>query len=251
MGKLDGKVAIITGAAQGMGEAHARRFISEGAKVVLTDVNEAGGSALAAELGDNALFIKHDVTSLDQWKAVVEQAEAAFGPVTILVNNAGILGPIANIVDIDPDAYLQTIAVNQHSQVWGMKSVIPGMVKAGGGSIVNISSTAGMLVVAGAPSVAYVGSKFASRGMTKEVAVTYGPDRIRVNSVHPGFIKTPMMAAATDADGGGIADAVPLRRMAEPDEVSSLVLFLASDDSSYISGMEHVIDGALTALGAS
>jgi 3alpha(or 20beta)-hydroxysteroid dehydrogenase len=251
MGKLDGKVAIITGAAQGMGAAHVRRFIAEGAKVVLTDVNEAGGSALAEEMGENALFIKHDVTSLDEWKSVVEQAEAAFGPVTILVNNAGILGPIANVVDIDPDAYLAVIAVNQHSQVWGMKTVIPSMLKAGGGNIVNISSTAGMLVVAGAPSLAYVGSKYASRGMTKEVAVTYGPQNIRVNSVHPGFIKTPMMELATDADGGGIADAVPLRRMAEADEVSSLVLFLASDDSSYISGMEHVIDGALTALGAS
>jgi 3alpha(or 20beta)-hydroxysteroid dehydrogenase len=244
MGKLDGKVAIITGAAQGMGAAHARRFVGEGAKVVLTDLNEQGGQALADELGENAWFIKQDVTSLDEWTALVQRVEEAWGPI-------GILGPIANVVDIDPAAYLKTIDINQHSQVWGMKSVIPSMIKGGGGNIVNISSTAGMLVVAGAPSIAYVGSKYASRGMTKEVAVTYGPQNIRVNSVHPGFIKTPMMAAATDENGGGIADAVPLRRMADPDEVSSLVLFLASDDSSYISGMEHVIDGALTALGAS
>ncbi|ETD34230.1 glucose 1-dehydrogenase [Williamsia sp. D3] len=247
MGKLDGKVAIITGAAQGMGAAHVRRFVAEGAKVVFTDVNDEGGNKLAAELGDSAHFIKHDVTSLDQWRAVVTETENTFGPVNILVNNAGILGPIEDVVEIDPDAYLKVVAVNQHSQVWGMKTVIPSMRKAGGGAIVNISSTAGMVSIVGAPNLGYVGSKFASRGMTKQVAVQFGPEQIRVNSVHPGYIKTPMMEAATDADGGGISATVPLRRMAEPDEVSSLVLFLASDDSSYISGMEHVIDGGLTA----
>lgn len=247
MGKLDGKVAIITGAAQGMGEAHVRRFIAEGARVVFTDVNAQGGQALAAELGENALFIEQDVTSLAQWEGVVAAAVETFGTVDILVNNAGIIGPVKDTVSISEEEYLKVIAVNQHSQFFGMKTVIPVMQKAGGGAIVNISSTAGMVSIVGAPNLAYVGSKFASRGMTKHVAVQYGPDNIRVNSVHPGYIKTPMMAAATDSDGGGIADVVPLRRMAEPDEVSSLVLFLASDDSSYISGMEHVIDGALTA----
>lgn len=247
MGKLDGKVAIITGAAQGMGEAHARRFVSEGAKVVLTDVNQDRGAKIAAELSPNALFIRHDVSSLDEWRAVVERAEEAFGPVDILVNNAGILGPIADVVEIEPDDYLKVIAINQHSQVWGMKTVIPSMKRAGGGAIVNISSTAGMVSVVGAPSLAYVASKFASRGMTKQVAVQFGPDRIRVNSVHPGYIKTPMMVEASDENGGGVGETVPLRRLADPDEVASLVLFLASDDSSYISGMEHVIDGGLTA----
>ncbi|HVV10461.1 glucose 1-dehydrogenase [Amycolatopsis sp.] len=247
MGKLDGKVAIITGAAQGMGEAHARRFVAEGAKVVLTDLNEERGQEIAKELGDNALFIRHDVTSPAEWKQVLRQAEQAFGTVTVLVNNAGILGPLVETTEFDEDEYLKVCAVNQHSQFYGMKTVIPSMQKAGGGAIVNISSTAGMVSIVGAPNLAYVGSKFASRGMTKHVAVQYGPDNIRVNSVHPGYIKTPMMAAATDADGGGIAGQVPLRRMSDPDEVSSLVLFLASDDSSYISGMEHVIDGGLTA----
>jgi 3alpha(or 20beta)-hydroxysteroid dehydrogenase len=247
MGKLDGKVAIITGAAQGMGESHVRRFVAEGAKVVFTDVNEERGREIAAELGENAVFLRHDVASLADWQKVVKETEQAFGTVNILVNNAGILGPISTTVDFSEDDYLKVIAVNQHSQFYGMKTVIPLMQKAGGGAIVNISSTAGMVSVIGAPNLAYVGSKFASRGMTKHVAQQYGPDNIRVNSVHPGYIKTPMMAAATDETGGGIADQVPLRRMAEPSEVSNLVLFLACDDSSYISGMEHVIDGGLTA----
>lgn len=247
MGKLDGKVAIITGAAQGMGEAHAHRFIAEGAKIALTDINDERGQAISKELGDNALFIRHDVTSLAEWKHALQETERAFGAVTILVNNAGTLGPIAETVEFDEDEYLKVCAINQHSQFYGMKTVIPSMQKAGGGAIVNISSTAGMVSIVGSPNLAYVGSKFASRGMTKHVAIQYGPDNIRVNSVHPGYIKTPMMVAATDESGGGITEQVPLRRMADPDEVASLVLFLASDDSSYISGTEHVIDGALIA----
>lgn len=247
MGKLEGKVALVTGAAQGMGAAHARRFVEEGAKVVLTDVQDEVGEKLAAELGDSALFIKHDVTSLDEWRSVAEKTVETFGSIDILVNNAGVLGPIGNVVDLDPEAYLKVIAINQHSQIWGMKTVIPFMKKAGGGAIINISSTAGMVAVVGAPSVAYVGSKFASRGVTKQVAVEFGPDNIRVNSVHPGYILTPMMVEATDEQGGGVGAVVPLRRLADPDEVASLVLFLASDDASYISGMEHVIDGGLTA----
>ena len=247
MARLEGKVAIITGAAQGMGAAHARLFVEEGAKVVLTDVNEEAGAALAKELGDNARFIKQDVASLAEWKTVVEEAEKEFGPVNVLVNNAGIIGPVANTVDFDEEDYLKVVAINQHSQFYGMKTVIPSMQKAGGGSIVNISSTAGMLAVVGSPNLAYVGSKYASRGMTKHVAVQYGPDNIRANSIHPGYIKTQMMAAATDEEGGGIAQHVPLRRMAESREVSELALFLASDASSYISGNEHVIDGGLIA----
>jgi 3alpha(or 20beta)-hydroxysteroid dehydrogenase len=149
--------------------------------------------------------------------------------------------------EFDEADYLKIVAVNQHSQFFGMKTVIPHMQRSGGGSIVNISSTAGMISVVGTPNIAYVGSKFASRGMTKHAALQYGPDNIRVNSVHPGYILTPMMVAATDENGGGVGDVVPLRRLADPDEVSSLVLFLASDDSSYISGTEHVIDGGLIA----
>lgn len=247
MGKLAGKVVIITGAAQGMGEAHARRFVAEGARVTLTDVNETRGNKLATELGENAHFVAHDVSSLSQWQNVLNETERIFGSVNVLVNNAGIIGPVAETVELTEKDYLDVISINQNSQFFGMKTVIPSMLKAGGGSIVNISSIAGMVSIVGAPNLAYVGSKFASRGMTKHVAVQYGPFNIRANSVHPGYIKTPMMAAATDADGGGINTQIPLGRMADPEEVSNLVLFLASDESSYVNGTEHVIDGGLTA----
>jgi 3alpha(or 20beta)-hydroxysteroid dehydrogenase len=247
MGRLDGKVAIITGASQGMGEAHARRFVAEGAKVVLTDLNDERGQEIAGELGENAVFLKADVTSMADWKRVVEETESKFGNVTVLINNAGIIGPIVETVEMSEDDYHLVCSVNQHSQFYGMKTVIPSMQKAGLGSIVNVSSVAGLVSIVGAPNIAYVGSKFASRGMTKHAAVQYGKDNIRVNSVHPGYILTPMMAAATDEEGGGIASQIPLGRMADPDEVSQLMVWLASDDSSYISGTEQVVDAGLTA----
>lgn len=247
MDRLKGKVALITGAAQGMGASHAKMFIAEGAKVILTDLNEKGGKALADQLGPNALFLKHNVTRAAEWKTVVKEGEAKFGPLNILVNNAGILGPIASTVDLSEEAYLGVCAVNQTSVFLGMQAVLPSMLKQGGGSIVNISSIAGVVAIVGAPSLAYVASKFAVRGMSKQVAIEYGSKNIRVNSVHPGYIKTPMMVQATDAEGGGAAAQIPLRRMAEASEVSNLVLFLASDESSFITGMEHVIDGGMTA----
>jgi 3alpha(or 20beta)-hydroxysteroid dehydrogenase len=247
MNRLDGKVAVITGAARGMGESHARRFIAEGAKVVLTDRSEAQGRAIAEELGANALFIPHDVTNAAQWAEVIAQAEQAFGPITVLVNNAGILGPMAKTADLAEADYLHVCAVNQHSVFLGMQAVLPSMLRAGRGSIVNISSIAGMVANYGFPSLAYVASKFAVRGMTKATAIEYGPHKIRVNSVHPGFIQTPMMVEATDEVGGEALAQIPLGRLADPDEVSQLVLFLASDESSYITGTEHVVDAGMIA----
>jgi 3alpha(or 20beta)-hydroxysteroid dehydrogenase len=247
MNRLANKVAVITGAAQGMGAAHARRFIAEGAKVVLTDINRNAVAALATELGPNALSVAHDVTQVGSWTQVIRQAEAKFGTINVLVNNAGIIGDIANTESITEVNYMRVIAVNQHGVFYGMQAVIPSMLKAGGGSIVNISSIAGIVSCLGAPNIAYVASKFAVRGMTKFVATEYGKYNIRVNSVHPGFIKTPMMVAATDAEGAGAAAMIPLARMAEPDEVSQLVVFLASDESSFITAEEHVIDGGMTA----
>jgi len=247
MSRLTGKVAIITGTAQGMGAAHARLFVKEGAKVVMTDVNEAGGRALATELGSNALFVVQDVSKASDWEKVVSAAERSFGPVTVLVNNAAVLGPVVALTEFNEADYLKVIAVNQHSVYLGMRAVIPSMLKAGGGSIVNISSNAGLVYIYGCPNLAYIASKFAVRGMTKAVACEYGPKKIRCNSVHPGFTKTPMMAAATDEGGGDALSKIPLGRLAEPEEVSNLVLFLASDESSYMTGAEHVIDAGMTA----
>jgi 3alpha(or 20beta)-hydroxysteroid dehydrogenase len=247
MGRLDGKVAIITGAAQGMGASHARRFVAEGAKIILIDLNEPGGTALAEELGANALFIRLDVTRADHWSRVVSDGETAFGPVTILVNNAGLLGPIAKTADLTEDDYLKVCSINQTAVFPGMRAVIPSMLKAGIGSIVNISSIAGMAANYGFPSLAYVASKFAVRGMSKATAIEYGPDNIRVNSVHPGFIRTPMMAAATDEGGGDAVAMIPLGRIAEASEVTNLVLFLASDEASYITSAEHLVDAGMLA----
>jgi 3alpha(or 20beta)-hydroxysteroid dehydrogenase len=246
--RLTGKVAIITGASQGMGMAHARAFVAQGAKVILGDLNEKAGKALAAELGAGAIFVKQDVSRAGDWKALLKIGEEHFGTVNVLVNNAGILGTLAATTEMQEAEFLRVCAVNQTGVFLGMQTVLPGMINAGGGSIVNISSIAGLVAIYGAPNLAYVASKFAVRGMTKQVAVEYGAKNIRVNSVHPGYIRTPMMVAATDEGGGEALAQIPLRRMAEPSEVSNLVVFLASDESAFITGSEHVIDGGMTAL---
>ena len=247
MGRLSGKVAIVTGAARGMGESHARTFVREGAKVMMTDLRADAGRALQQELGETSLFIEQDATDFAQWEVVVQQAEAAFGPVDVLVNNAGILGAMARTADLTEKDYLAVCAINQHSVFYGMRAVLPSMLKAGHGSIVNISSIAGIAANYGFPSLAYVASKFAVRGMTKATAIEYGPHNIRVNSVHPGFIQTPMMVEATDEEGGDALSLIPLGRIADPQEVSNLVLFLASDESSYITGSEHLVDAGMLA----
>lgn len=248
MGRLSGKVAIITGASKGMGTSHAQAFVREGAKVILTDLNDSAGEALADSLGDSALYIHHDVADAAGWRDVVARGEAAFGTVTILVNNAGVLGKIGGTLDFAQSDFEAVCNVNQLGVYLGMQAVIPSMQKAGGGSIVNISSIAGIVAIYGAPNLAYVASKFAVRGMTKQVAVEFGRQNIRCNSIHPGYIKTPMMAAATDEGGGEATKMIPLGRLAEVEEVSNLAIFLASDESSFITGAEHIIDGGMTAL---
>jgi 3alpha(or 20beta)-hydroxysteroid dehydrogenase len=247
MSRLKGKVALITGASRGMGASHARRFVQEGAKIIMTDVNEAAGTALAKELGQNAHFMRHDVTDADDWAEVVAAAEAIYGPVTVLVNNAGILGPVARTEALSEAEYLKVCSVNQHSVFLGMRAIIPSMLNAKIGSIINISSIAGMVANYGFPSIAYVASKFAVRGMTKATAIEYGKNNIRVNSVHPGFIQTPMMVEATDDTGGDAMSLIPLGRIADPSEVTNLVLFLASDEASYITGSEYLVDAGMLA----
>ncbi|WP_423798074.1 glucose 1-dehydrogenase [Neobacillus sp. SAB-20_R2A] len=244
MARLKGKVAIITGAAQGMGASHARRFVEEGAKVVLTDLNEEKGSQFASELGENALFFKQNVTSAEDWANVVAKAEEKFGPVNILVNNAGIT-MAKSILETTEEEYRRIVDINQVSVFLGMKTVIPSMQKAGGGSIVNISSING--IVGGA--VGYTDTKFAVRGMTKAAAMECSHYGIRVNSVHPGVIATPMVVQEdTKAAVEEFAKHIPLKRVAQPEEVTNLVLYLASDESSYSTGAEFIVDGGITAM---
>ncbi|MBC2670573.1 glucose 1-dehydrogenase [Novosphingobium piscinae] len=249
MGRLDGKVAIITGAAQGMGAAHARRFVAEGAAVLITDIDAAGGQALADELGDKAAFFQLNVADEASWASAVSAAESRFGPVTALINNAGIIGAPTKCADLSEAEFNRVCAINQTSVFLGTKHVIPSMLRASGGSIVNISSISGIVAIYGTPNVAYAASKFAVRGITKQVAIEYGKDGIRANSVHPGYIKTKMMTDALDEEGIRIASgSVPIGRVGEAEDVSNLVVFLASDESGFITGSEYIIDGGLTAL---
>ncbi len=243
MTRLQDKVIIITGAAQGMGATHARLCIEAGAKVVLTDINTEKGQALAAELGNQALFIQHNVTSEDDWTQVIAATQAYFGTINVLVNNAGFTQS-KSILETSLDDYRRILEINQVSVFLGMKAVIPSMQASKQGSIINISSINGL--VGGA--IGYTDSKFAVRGMTKAAALECAPFGIRVNSVHPGVIATPMiMQGDTKAAVEAFAKSIPLRRVAQPEEVSRLVLYLASDDSSYSTGSEFIVDGGLTA----
>ena len=244
MERLKGKVAIITGGARGMGASHVRLFVSEGAKVVFTDLNEDEGRKLEEELGGNAKFIKHDVTDASGWDKVVKETEKIFGPINILVNNAGI-SMNKSIIEMTEAEYRKIVDINQVSVFLGIKALAPSMKQAETASIVNISSMNGM--VGGA--IGYTDTKFAVRGMTKAAALQLSPYGIRVNSVHPGVIETPMVTEGEAYETiKKFAKQIPMRRMAKPEEVSNLVLYLASDESKYSTGSEFVIDGGLTAM---
>jgi 3alpha(or 20beta)-hydroxysteroid dehydrogenase len=240
-GRLDGKVAIISGGARGQGAAEARLFAAEGAKVVLGDVLDEEGQAVAAEIGDAALYVHLDVTDEAQWEAAVKATEEAFGPVSVLINNAGILHFQA-LHKTTLEDFERVMRVNVTGVFLGMKAVTPSMERAGGGAIVNISSTAGLT---GLPYLgAYVASKWAVRGLSKTAAIDLGPKGIRVNSVHPGGIDTPMIAG-TDSEAP-FYKRLPVSRMGTPSEAAAAVLFLASDEASYISGAELAVDGGAT-----
>ncbi len=248
MGRLDGKVAIITGAARGQGAVEAQLFAQEGAKVVLTDVLDAEGKETTASIGDAALFCRHDVSNEAAWAEVVSAATGAFGKVDILVNNAGILH-MAPMLETELADYMRVIEVNQVSCFLGMKAVAEPMQQAGGGSIVNIASIAGLTGTRGL--VAYTASKFAMRGMTKVAALELGPMGIRVNSVHPGGVATPMVGMEVGQqvpiEGGPGFTGQPIPRIGQADEIARMALFLASDEASYCTGSEYVVDGGLTA----
>lgn len=241
MGRLDGKVAIITGGARGQGAAEGRLFAAEGAKVVLADVLDEEGAAVATEIGEAARYVHLDVTDEDEWAAVVAFTEATFGPVTVLVNNAGIL-LFQALHKTDLSDFENVMRVNVTGVFLGMKAVTRSMEQAGGGAIVNISSTAGLQ---GLPFLgAYVASKWAVRGLTKTAAIDLGHKNIRVNSVHPGGIDTPMVAG-TSGDAP-FYKRLPVPRMGSADEAANAVLFLASDEASYIAGAELAVDGGAT-----
>ena len=245
---LDGKVAIVTGGAMGQGAGIARAYVAEGAKVVIADVAKDAGQALADELGSSARFAHHDVSDAGSWTSLVEDTNERFGPVNVLANNAGILR-FGDIERMGTDEVELLWRVNQLGCFLGMQAVTRTMRKNGGGSIINASSVEGLAGMAGC--AAYAATKWAIRGMTKCAAMELGPKGIRVNSVHPGMIDTPMtrVHGGDDAMAYG-ASKVPLRRVGHPEDIAPLYVFLGSDESSYINGAEISVDGGVTATHA-
>jgi 3alpha(or 20beta)-hydroxysteroid dehydrogenase len=237
--RLEGKVALITGAARGMGASHARAMVAQGAKVVLGDILDDEGKKLAAELGDTAAYVHLDVSNRDQWAQAVASAVESFGKLNVLVNNAGIAtyGPIG---EYTPEQWDTTIAINLTGVFNGINAAVEALKAGAPSSIINVSSTAGILGYTGLHG--YTASKFGVRGLTKSVALDLGGDNVRVNSVHPGAVETPM-TEGLDAHQKHVA----LRRVGTTMELTHLIVFLASDESSFCTGAEFVADGGETA----
>ena len=245
MGRLDGKVALITGGARGMGKSHARYFVAEGARVVISDVLDDKGNFVADKLGPEVCrYVHHDVTSEDDWAAAVARTVESFGSLDILVNNAGVLAH-APITEMTLAEFRRVVDVNLIGCWLGVRAAVAPMTEAGGGSIINISSIEGLTGAAGLS--AYSASKFGIRGVTKAAAQELGPLGIRVNSVHPGGVITHMImnVSPTRVDPMAFVKNMPIPRLAEPIEISRLVAFLASDDSSYSTGSEFTADGGI------
>lgn len=242
LGRLNGKVAIVTGAARGMGAAEAALFVDEGAFVVLTDVNDDEGSALAESLGARAEYVHHDVGDEASWTSLVKHVDGVRGGVDILINNAGISRG-GTLEGFNWDDFDLMVRVNQRGVLLGMRAVIEPMRRAGRGSIVNIASAAALR---GEPElIAYTGTKFAVRGMTQVAAAELAPDNIRVNVLHPGVIDTPMHQQNSPERQEWLASRIPLKRFGETKEIAEMALFLASDASSYITGADFAVDGGI------
>jgi 3alpha(or 20beta)-hydroxysteroid dehydrogenase len=235
--RFEGRTVIVTGGAAGIGAAHVRGFAAEGANVVFGDIDAEGGAALAAELGGEVRFIEHDVSDEAGWEQLVAAAEEAFGPVSVLVNNAATLPPFTSIVEVDTADWRRVLDVNLTGSFFGIKYVVPSMRRAGGGSIVNTSSALGVM---GTPNLsAYVSSKYGVRGLTQTAALELARDQIRVNSIHPGYVDTPMNAEVSEENTRDL----PVPRFARPAEITAVAMFLASDEASFVTGSEYLVDG--------
>lgn len=242
--RLDGKVALITGAARGMGEATARLFKSEGAKVVILDVLEAPGRALAEELGDDVVFMRHDVTDESSWTQVRDEAVERFGKIDVLVNNAGTVH-FSRIADTERTDLDRVLAVNLIGPFLGIKIIAAEMARHGSGSVINICSIAGMMGQNG--TGAYVSSKWGLRGLTKTAALEFGHLGVRVNSIFPGGTNTAManVLGVAESEMNSHFKGQPIQRIGRPSEIAAATLFLASDDASYMCGAELAVDGGL------
>jgi 3alpha(or 20beta)-hydroxysteroid dehydrogenase len=246
-GRLAGKVVLITGGAQGMGAAHSHALAREGAKVAIADIAGQAGERLAAELrsaGADGSYYDHDVTDPGSWREVVSAVGQAYGPIDVLINNAGVQVRSVGI-EADDDEWAQVIAVNQRGVFLGMRAVIPGMTTNGGGSIINVASVAALVGLRG--SIPYQASKAAVLGLTRGGAVSYGRDNIRVNAICPGLVLTSMTQSASPAAVEAMRAQIPLGRDGHPEEISAAVVFLASEESSYITGVALAIDGGFVA----
>lgn len=249
MNRLEGRVALVTGGASGIGKATVLRLVSEGAAVVLTDVQDDKGKAVAEQVtsnGGKALFIHHDVSSEADWTKVVAETLSAFGGLDILVNNAGI-GETTMLEETTYEAYQRTIRITQDSVFLGMKAAGDALKKSGRGSVINISSIFGASGGFGA-SPAYHAAKGAVRLMTKSTALNWATQKVRVNSVHPGFIDTPILGDAKETPFGQVLiDVTPMGRLGQPEEIAAAIAFLASDDASFMTGSEVYVDGGFLA----
>ena len=238
MGKLEAKVALVSGAAQGIGRAVAELFAEEGALVYAGDIKDVAS-------GKGIEPVTLDVTKPDDWKRVVDAIVAKRGQIDVLINNAGIVRAYGQVADTELDDFNAVVSVNLTGTFLGMKAVLAPMRKAGKGSIVNFCSIWGNVGVGGA--AAYSAGKGGVRNLTKNAAISYASENIRVNSVHPGLIRTPLVEAQSDEMNAGIIAATPMRRMGTPREVANVCLFLASDDSSFVTGSELIVDGGYLA----
>ncbi|GAA3218659.1 glucose 1-dehydrogenase [Actinocorallia longicatena] len=248
MGRFENQTVLVTGGTGGQGASHIRGFHAEGANVVIADIAEPRGRDLAAELGDRALFVRLDVTDEESWTAAVTAAEQRFGPLSVLVNNAGVQNPAAPVEATDLRVWQRILDINLTGAFLGIKAAVPSLRRSGAGAIVNIASTSG---IGGTAFYApYVASKWALRGLTKTAALELGRDGIRVNAVHPGVIATPFItepAAGADAPISDFYSPEPfaIPRMGEPADVTRLVLFLSSAEASFTTGSEYVVDGGI------